>query len=54
MKKQIVLIHGGTTFNTYKDYLSSLNKKKVDLDRYRQVKWSDSLPEDLGGTIPSK
>lgn len=38
MKKQIIVIHGGTAFDTYKDYLLFLKKLKVDLDRYRKEK----------------
>lgn len=48
MKKQIILIHGGLTFDTYKDYLSFLKNLKIDLNRYRRTKWSDSLRKDLG------
>ena len=49
MKKQILFIHGGLTFNTYKDYLLFLKNLKIDLDRYRKTKWSTSLKEELGG-----
>ena len=48
MKKQVILIHGGSTFDTYKDYLAFLNGLKIDLKRYRRTKWSDSLRQDLG------
>lgn len=48
MKKQILLIPGGSTFDTYKDYLAFLNNLKVDLNRYRRTKWSDSLRKELG------
>jgi len=48
MKKQVILIHGGTTFDTYKEYLSNLENIKVDLDRYRKTGWSDSLRKELG------
>lgn len=49
MKKQIILVHGGSTFNTYKDYLLFFKNLKVDLDRYRKTKWSDSMQKELGG-----
>ncbi|KKU94028.1 MAG: hypothetical protein UY26_C0003G0178 [Candidatus Jorgensenbacteria bacterium GW2011_GWA1_48_13] len=48
MKKQVLMIHGGTTFDSYKDYLSFLKKLKVDLDRYRGEKWANSLGIKLG------
>jgi len=48
MKKQVILIHGGSTFDLYKDYLAFLNNLKIDLNRYKRTKWSDSLRQDLG------
>jgi len=48
MKKQAILIHGGSTFDSYKDYLTFLRGLKIDLNRYRRTKWSDSLRDDLG------
>jgi len=48
MKKQIILIHGGNTFETYREYMSSLKSLKIDLDRYRKVGWKDSLRKELG------
>ena len=48
MKKQVILIHGGSTFDTYKDYLAFLNNLKIDLNRYKRTKSSDSLRQELG------
>lgn len=48
MKKQVIFIHGGTTFKNHKDYLSFLNNLEVDLDKYRKTRWSDSLRRKLG------
>jgi len=48
MKKQIVVISGGTTFKTYKDYMTFLRFLKIDLDRYRKTGWKDSLRKELG------
>ncbi|MBU2579982.1 alpha/beta fold hydrolase [Patescibacteria group bacterium] len=48
MTKQIVVIHGGSAFETDKDYLSFLKFLKVDLDRYRKIGWKDTLREELG------
>ncbi|MBU2579416.1 alpha/beta fold hydrolase [Patescibacteria group bacterium] len=48
MKKQVVVIHGGNSFETDKDYLSFLKFLKVDLDKYRKTNWNDSLRKELG------
>jgi len=48
MKKQVILIHGGSVFKTYKDYMASLKSLKVDLERYRKIGWKDSLRKELG------
>ena len=47
-KKQILFIHGGSTFKSYREYLSHLKSIEIDLDRYRKTKWSDSLNIGLG------
>ncbi len=49
MKKQILLIHGGTAFGADKDYLSFLKNLEIDLDRYRREGWNISLRKKLGG-----
>ncbi len=46
MKKQIVLIHGGETFDTYEEYLEYLRAYVIDLGR--PVGWKDTLAEALG------
>ncbi len=49
MKKQIIVIHGGTTFNTYKDYISYLKNNEISLERLKPRKdWKDTLSEKLG------
>ncbi len=48
MKKQVIFIHGGSTFKSYREYLSHLKSIEIDLDRYRKTKWSDSLNIGLG------
>lgn len=49
MKQQIIVIHGGTTFDSYEDYISNLKNKEVSLDRLRLNKdWKDTLEEELG------
>ncbi len=48
MKKQVVAIHGGENFNSYKEYIKSLKSKKVDLDRYRRAGWRGNLGKNIG------
>lgn len=49
MKKQILIIHGGTSFNTYVDYLAYLKTKDINIDKIRPRKdWKDSLIFELG------
>ena len=47
--KQVVFIHGGTTFYEYKAYLNYLRSKPVSISHLTQRRsWSDRLQEDLG------
>lgn len=49
MKQQIVVIHGGTTFDNYEDYILYLKNKEISLDKLKFRKdWKDSLGEELG------
>ena len=48
MKKQVVIIHGGDSYNTYKKYLSDLKSEKVDIERYFARRWKNELPRQLG------
>lgn len=49
MKKQIVIIHGGDTFETYSEYIASLKGTVIDsLASIMKVGWKDSLQEKLG------
>jgi len=49
MKQQILVIHGGDSFNSQKEYLDYLKSKPIDLDRLRfSLNWKDSLQDDLG------
>ena len=47
--KQVVVIHGGTTFAHYEDYLQSLQSKPVYVDRltYKPM-WKELLQDNLG------
>ena len=47
--QQIIVIHGGTTFEDYDAYLKSLSEKKLDIDRFiYRPKWKELLQDNLG------
>ena len=50
MKKQIVVIHGGDTFETYEEYLSFLREYKIDIEKYKADKkrWRSWIRKELG------
>ena len=49
MKKQVLVIHGGTTYASTKKYIDDLQNKPIDLDRFRyQPSWKETLAKDLG------
>lgn len=49
MKQQVVIIHGGETFDTYKDYISYLKNKKIDPERLKPKRdWKNTFLEELG------
>lgn len=48
MKKTVVLIEGGTTFETYDDYISFLSSIPVSVEYLEKQTWRDSLQSDLG------
>ncbi len=50
MKRQVVVIHGGGTFDTYEGYISFLKKWKIDFEEYRHRKknWKENLGKALG------
>jgi uncharacterized protein len=50
MKSQILLVHGGDTFNTYEEYFSFLAEFPIEIDQYRvkKVSWKRGLPDALG------
>jgi predicted alpha/beta hydrolase family esterase len=51
MKKTVVLIEGGTTFDTYDDYISFLRSMPVSVEYLEKQTWRDSLQSDLGETF---
>lgn len=48
MKHQVWVIHGGTTFDTYEEYIAYLHNKEVNLDRLLSRDWKMNLQESLG------
>lgn len=48
MKRQVVIIHGGDTFDTYKEYLSFLKNYELDLEKLKSKGWKKRLPQELG------
>ena len=49
--KQVIVIHGGTTFRDYDAYLNSLSTKKLYIDRLIYTpKWKERLQQNLGDT----
>ena len=50
MKKQIVVIHGGDSFETYEKYLDFLKNYQIDIERYKTDKddWKRWLRGQLG------
>ena len=48
MKKQVIVIHGGDTFDTYKEYINFLENYNLDFKKLQQKGWKSSLAEDLG------
>jgi predicted alpha/beta hydrolase family esterase len=59
--RQLVFVHGGETFDTYKDYIDALRSWTYDPERDTSKRWRDSLAEELGSgwqvlmpSMPSK
>lgn len=48
MKKQVVVIHGGDTFDSYEEYILFLEEFEVDLEYLRKKGWKSSLQKELG------
>jgi len=49
MKKQVVVIHGGDTFETYDEYVAFLKSFLIEsVDYFNRWRWKDSLQEKLG------
>ncbi|MGE5297828.1 MAG: alpha/beta hydrolase [Acidobacteriaceae bacterium] len=50
MKQQVIVIHGGDTFDNYQDYLKFISEWEIDFESYRKNKqgWKQNLSKDLG------
>ncbi|MEK7606942.1 MAG: alpha/beta fold hydrolase [Patescibacteria group bacterium] len=49
MKKQVVIIHGGYSFNSRQEYIDSLKNTAITIDSFRpRVDWKNSLSDKLG------
>lgn len=47
--QQVIVIHGGSTFNDYDSYIRSLSSRKLDIDRFSySPKWKELLQDKLG------
>jgi len=47
MKKSLILIHGGTTFDTYEDYWRYLESCELSLEKLNRTDWKDFINENL-------
>lgn len=47
-KNQIIVVHGGDSFNKYEEYINSLKEMEIDIGRFKAKKWKSSLEKDLG------
>lgn len=48
MNHQLIVIHGGDTFDSYEEYIKSLKSFELDFERSKVKKWKKSLSEKLG------
>jgi uncharacterized protein len=48
MKKQIIIIGGGNTFDSYKKYIYFLKKKEIDFKMMKSAGWKNTIEKDLG------
>jgi uncharacterized protein len=51
MSRQVIVIHGGDTFDTYEEYISFLKNFKLDFKRFQSKSWKDTLPDNLGKVV---
>lgn len=47
-KRQVMVIHGGETFETREDYLGWLKAEEVEIDTPSPKRWKSTLQDELG------
>ena len=47
MKKTLIIIHGGSTFDTYEEYFKYLESCKLTIEKINQRDWKDTLALEL-------
>lgn len=48
MKPQVLIIHGGDTFQSHDAYIKNLRSKELSLKRLQSKSWKDTLEKELG------
>lgn len=49
MKQQVLVIHGGTTFSSYKKYIDGMKALTFKLEKLKyRLDWKDTITADLG------
>ena len=48
MKKQVIVIPGGDTYDTHKQYVASLRRAKLNFNNLRIKRWKETLGDKLG------
>lgn len=48
MKQQVIVIHGGDTHRTYREYLTYLKKYRLNYSRLTKGGWKENLQKSLG------
>ncbi len=43
MKNSLIIIHGGSTFETYEEYWKYIESKKLTIESIKRTDWKDSL-----------
>ncbi len=52
MKKQVIVIHGGDCFDTYKEYMKFLKEFQPEgIEYFKKKGWKDSLQDGLGDSF---
>jgi predicted alpha/beta hydrolase family esterase len=46
--QQVIVIHGGNTYDSYEDYLNALRERTLDVEQMKSKGWKSSLEYALG------